>query len=110
MFPNVPLLYLGSEPLQKPPSRLALSKDGANIWLELDARKSLELARRFQPKARQVVVIRGTAPTETNLLDQVRNQIDANSDHLPVIYLTNHSFSEICRELRLWGQIPSCFL
>ena len=103
MFPNVPLLYLGSEPLQKPPSRLALSKDGANIWLELDARKTLELARRFQPKAMQVVVIGGTAPTEANLLDQVRNQIDADSDHLPVIYLTNHSFSEICQRIAALG-------
>ena len=103
MFPNVPLLYLGSDPLQKPPSRLALSKDGANIWLELDARKTLEVARRFQPKARQVVVIGGTAPTETNLLGQVRNQIDANSDHLPIIYLTNHSFSEICQRVAALG-------
>lgn len=103
MFPNVPLLYLGSDPLQKPPSRLALSKDGANIWLELDARKTLEVARRFQPKARQVVVIGGTSPTETNLLGQVRNQINANSDHLSIIYLTNHSFSEICQRVAALG-------
>jgi PAS domain S-box-containing protein len=99
MFPNVPLLYLGSDPLQKPPARLALSKDGANIWLELDARKTLEVARRFQPKARQIVVIGGTAPTETNLLGQIRSQIDADSDQLPIIYLTNYSFSEICQRV-----------
>jgi hypothetical protein len=75
MFPNVPLLYLGTNPLQRRPSRLASSKDSVSIWVDLDARKTLEMARRLQPKARQVVVIGGSAPTEINLLDQVREQI-----------------------------------
>ena len=103
MFPNVPLLYLGTNPLQRRPSRLASSKDLVSIWVDLDARKTLEMARRLQPKARQVVVIGGSAPTEINLLDQVREQIDGGSSRVPIIYLTNHSFSEICQRVAAPG-------
>ena len=45
MFPGVPLVYLSVAPQQKRPSSLVSSKDLASIWVELDVRKALEVAR-----------------------------------------------------------------
>ncbi len=103
MLPDVPLLYLGTDSLRKRPSRTESSKEVASIWMETDARKSLDAARLLQPRARQVVVIGGSSPTEKNLLDQVRDQISTDSYHLSTIYLTNSTFSEISQTVAALG-------
>src|SRR5277367_6390726 len=75
IFPGVPVLHVGTDPLKKRPSPSTSTKDVTTIWIELDARKTLEAARRLQPQARQVVVIGSTSPTGRNLIDQVRDQV-----------------------------------
>src|SRR5258708_9316570 len=103
MHHDVPLIYLGTVSLRKRPSRTESSKEVASIWTETDARKSLDAARLLQSRARQVVVIGGSSPTEKNLLDQVRDQISTDSYHLSTIYLTNSTFSEISQTVAALG-------
>jgi PAS domain S-box-containing protein len=103
IFPGVPVLHVGTDPLNKRPSPSAATKDVTTIWIELDALRTLEAARRLQPQARQVVVIGSSSTTGRNLLDQVRDQISGDPNHLPVTYLTNLKLQEIYEKVATLG-------
>jgi PAS domain S-box-containing protein len=103
LFPGIPLLYLRTDPSQKPPIYSGTSKDPVNLWIAVDARKTLEVARRLQPKATQVVVIGSTSTTGKNLLAQVRDQITPDSAGLTLIYLDHLTFDEICKKVSTLG-------
>jgi PAS domain S-box-containing protein len=103
IFPGVPVLHVGTDPLKKRPSPSTSTKDVTTIWIELDALKTLEAARRLQPQARQVVVIGSSSPTGRNLVDQVRDQIGTELEHLPVTYLTNLKMQEIYEKVATLG-------
>jgi PAS domain S-box-containing protein len=103
IFPGVPVLHVGTDPLKKRTSPSASAKNVTTIWIELDARKTLEAARRLQPQARQVVVIGSSSTTGQNLVDQVRDQIGGELDHLPVTYLTNLTMQEIYEKVATLG-------
>ena len=95
VFPNAPLVYLSPHPVKSLPESMAWHKESSSIRVELGAKKTLEAALRFQPKARQVLVIGGSSPSELALLDQVREQIAGFSNRLQITYLTNLGLSEI---------------
>jgi len=103
IFPGVPVLHVGTDPLKKRPVSPASAKGVTTIWIDLDARKTLEAARRLQPQATQVVVIGSTSTTGRNLVDQVRDQIGGELDHLPVSYLTNLTMQEIYEKVSTLG-------
>jgi PAS domain S-box-containing protein len=105
LFPGVPLLYLRTDPSLKRPRAPAPSpaKDVANVWMALDARKTLDAARRLQPEARQVVVIGETTASGKNLLAQVREQIGGDADGMPIIYLLDSTVDEVCQKVSTLG-------
>ncbi|HEY6385729.1 MAG TPA: ABC transporter substrate binding protein [Candidatus Acidoferrum sp.] len=103
IFPGVPVLHVGTDPLKKRPAPSTSANEVTTIWIELDALKTLEIARRLQPNARQVVVIGSSSTTGKNLLDQVRNQISSDPNHLPVAYLTNLAMPEIYEKVATLG-------
>jgi PAS domain S-box-containing protein len=103
LFPSVPLVYLSVAPQSKPAGRLGANRDAAGIWIQLGAGKTIEAARRIQPDARQVVVVVGSSPTESLLLDQVRKQMAGYSQQLQIIYLTDLGFSEILKRVEPLG-------
>jgi PAS domain S-box-containing protein len=103
IFPGVPALHVATDPLKAHPAPSASSKEVTTIWIELDARKTLEAARRLQPGLRQVVVIGSSSPTGKNLVDQVRDQISNEPEHLPVIYLTAFALTEILEKVATLG-------
>jgi PAS domain S-box-containing protein len=103
IFPGVPVLHVGTDPLKKRPAPAVSTKGVTTIWIELDALKTLEAARRLQPQARQVVVIGSSSPTGRNLVDQVRDQISGALNHLPAIYLTDFTMSEIYQKVATLG-------
>ncbi len=105
LFPGIPLLYLRTDPSLKRPSAPAplRANDVANIWMALDARKTLDAARRLQPKARQAVIIGGTTATEKNLLEQVRDQIGSDADGMPITYLSDFTIDEVCQKVSTLG-------
>jgi PAS domain S-box-containing protein len=103
IFPGVPVLHVGTDPLHKRTDPSESGKNVTTIWIELDARKTLDAARRLQPQARQVLVIGSSSTTGKNLVDQVRDQIGSEVDHLPVIYLTNLTMQEIYERVATLG-------
>jgi PAS domain S-box-containing protein len=103
IFPGVPALHVATDPLKAHPAPSASSKEVTTIWIELDARKTLEAARRLQPGLRQVVVIGSSSPTGKNLVDQVREQISSEPEHLPVIDLTSFTLPEIYEKVAALG-------
>jgi PAS domain S-box-containing protein len=103
IFPGVPVLHVGTDPLKKRPAPAVSTKGVTTIWIELDALKTLEIARRLQPNARQVVVIGSSSTTGKNLLDQVRDQISSDPNHLPVTYLANFTMHEIYEKVATLG-------
>jgi PAS domain S-box-containing protein len=103
IFPGVPALHVATDPLKAHPAPSASSKEVTTIWIELDARKTLEAARRLQPGLRQVVVIGSSSPTGKNLVDQVRDQISSEPEHLPVIDLTSFTLPEIYEKVAALG-------
>ncbi len=104
MFPTVPLVYARTDPGPKSPNSLVSRSEAASIWTELDAQKTVQLAHRLQPEARQVVVISGSTQTGKNLLDQVRNQIGDNFSNLPVVYLIDLTLEEFCQKVAVLGR------
>ena len=103
IFPGVPMLHVGTDPLKKRSVSSASAIGVTTIWIELDARKTLQAARRIQPAARQVMVIGSSSTTGQNLIDQVRDQIGGEQDHLPVTYLTNLTVQEIYEKVATLG-------
>jgi len=103
MFPTVPLVYLHVQLQDKLPGRLDSHKDAASVWVELGAAKTIEVARRFQPNARRVVVVIGSSSAESLLLAQVRKQLADYYPQLQIIYLTNLGFSEILKSVETLG-------
>ncbi len=103
VFPSAPLVYLSPNPVESLPASMAWHKESSCIRVELGAKKTLEAALRFQPNARQVLVIGGSSPSETALLDQVREQIAGFSNRLQITYLTNLGLSEIRKRVRTLG-------
>ena len=103
LFPGVPLLCLRTDPSQRRPFQPLPSSNIVNLWIELDATKTLDAARRLQPKARQLVVIGSSSTTGRNLLAQVREQLSGHLDGLSIVYLTNDGFDEICRKVSAVG-------
>lgn len=103
IFPGVPVLHVGTDPVKKRPAPSASAESVTTIWIDLDARKTLEAARRLQPQARQVVIIGSSSTTGKNLIDQVRDQISSDPNHLPAIYLTNQTMQEIYERVATLG-------
>ena len=103
IFPGVPVLHVATDPLKAHPAPSASSKEVTTIWIELDARKTLEAARRLQPGLRQVVIIGSSSPTGKNLVDQVRDQISSEPEHLPVVDLTGFTLPEIYEKVAALG-------
>jgi PAS domain S-box-containing protein len=103
LFPGVPLLYVRTDPARRRPSRPVPSQNVVNLWIALDARKTLEAARQLHPQARQVVVIGSTSVTGKNLLAQVRDQISADTGGLSTIYLADSTFEQICQKVSTLG-------
>jgi PAS domain S-box-containing protein len=103
IFPGVPVLHVGTDPVKKRPAPAVSTKGVTTIWIELDALKTLEVARRLQPELRQVAVIGSSSPTGKNLVDQVRDQISSAPDHLPVLDLTSFTLPEICERVETLG-------
>jgi PAS domain S-box-containing protein len=95
LFPGVPLVFMSDDPLRKDPISVSPALRIASVWVSLDTQKTLEVARRFQPQARQVVVVADDASSADTILGRLRTEISATAGDMQAIYLTNLSVAEI---------------
>jgi PAS domain S-box-containing protein len=95
LFPGVPLVFISDDPLRKDPVSAPPALKIASVWVSLDTKKTLEVARRFQPQARHIVVIGDDASSTDTILRRLRTEISATAGDMQAIYLTNLSVAEI---------------
>ncbi len=103
LFPNVPIVFLSADPLRKPPNSGAPATRAANVWVSLDAQKTFELARHFQPQARHVVVIGDDSSGGESIQSHLQTLISNTGDNIQATYLTNLSVEDICRRVSVLG-------
>ena len=103
LFPRVPLIYLSTSPQRQVPNAPGSSKRSAGLWVDANAGKTLDAARRFHPNARQLVVIGGASPAERELLAQVAQQIENEANPLPTVYLINLAFADMVKKVATLG-------
>ena len=99
LFPSVPVVFVSADLSRRSPGLQANSNIAASVWVDLDARKTLELARRLQPSARQIIVIGNESTSEDNLLGRLRNELSANATDLQATYLTNGNVPTVCQRV-----------
>jgi PAS domain S-box-containing protein len=99
LFPDVPIVLVGVDMQRQIPSRPVSSREVVAVWAEGDARKTLELARKLQPAARQLFVICGTSGSDKFFQNQFRDQIASFSRELQITYLTDLTFTEISEKV-----------
>ena len=95
LFPGVPLVFMSDDPLRKAPISVPPAMRSASVWVSLDAQKTLEVARRFQPRAHRIVVIGDDSSSNDTILGRLRMEISATAGDMQAIYLTNRSVAEI---------------
>jgi signal transduction histidine kinase len=80
--PNTPIVFCCS-----PPAAIAdLPSDVRGVYSEVDFAKTMILARRLQPKARDLVVISGSSEFERRALEPVRKQLEPYERRFNVKY------------------------
>jgi PAS domain S-box-containing protein len=81
------------------PARVANEASGLDnaVWVvtDYDFAKTLEFARRLQPKARQIVVIAGASDYDRLWLDDARRDLEPYRDRYEIRYLTDLPYDEL---------------
>ena len=95
LFPGVPLVFMSDDPLRKAPNSVPPAARIASVWVSLDAQKTLEVARRFQPRAHRIVVIGDDSSSNDTILGRLRMEISTTARDMKAIYVTNRSVAEI---------------
>ena len=85
------------------PARATSEASGLDnaVWVvtEYDFAKTLEFARRLQPKARQIVVIGGTSDYDRMWLDDARRDLEPYRDRYEISYLTDLPYDELLTQV-----------
>jgi PAS domain S-box-containing protein len=103
LFPGVPFVFINDDPSQKAPISVPRGMRTASVWVSLDAQKTLEIARRFQPRAHRIVVIGDDSSSNDTILGRLRMEISSTAGDLQAIYLTNLSVAEIREKISHLG-------
>ncbi len=99
LFPNVPLLFLSSDPHRKLPESGRSPTSAASVWVSTDAQKTLELAQRLHPNAHSIIVIGDDSPSEDTILARLRRAYPVSAAGMAITYVTNPAIPDICYRL-----------
>jgi len=101
-FGEIPITVLPGVPVVQVDngvSELALSHTYGNNWVHvtynIDVRKTVDIARRLQPKAHKVLLIGGAAADDQVVLKESREQL-TNEPNLEIEVIDNLSVRELC--------------
>ncbi len=86
ILPGVPTVYAGHTPF-KLPADISNHDGQVTVWFKVDVGKTISLARRLQPQAKNVLVIAGSGYEDRILLEELRDQFKESD--LQVEYLTD---------------------
>ncbi|MGE4297239.1 MAG: ATP-binding protein [Desulfovibrionaceae bacterium] len=97
LFPGVPVVFCGVNDLD--PTRFNEPLMTGAIE-NFDAKESFDIAFRFHPERRKVVIIGDTSPTDTAILNQIRQVLPALTDRATFEMWTKYDLMEIIRRVR----------
>jgi PAS domain S-box-containing protein len=103
LFPGVPLVFLNADPRRKLPNSVTSATSSASVFLSLEPQKTLEVARRLQPRARRVVVIGNDSREKGSYLSRIRTMISTTAGDMESTYLTDFAVTEICKRVSALG-------
>jgi PAS domain S-box-containing protein len=103
LFPGLPLVYLSADAKRNFPEGVTSGTKVVNVWVDLDARKTLEVARQLQPKARRIVVVGEESTPGHKSMSRIREMIATTAPDMESSYLTNLAVPEICRRVAVLG-------
>jgi signal transduction histidine kinase len=102
IFLDVPIVICGASPAQLQNPRLDSRFTGT--WLELEPRKTLELALRLFPDTRHVFVVGGSSSFDKVALSLTKSAISSVDTKAEIRYLTDREMSSLLKQL---AQLPS---
>jgi PAS domain S-box-containing protein len=103
LFPGVPLVFLNADSRRKPSSSVTSESNSASVWVSFDPQKTLEVARRLQPRARRIVVIGNDSHQEGGFLSRLRAVISTNAGDMESVYLMDLAVTDICKRVSALG-------
>jgi signal transduction histidine kinase len=96
LAPNVPIIVASV-----PTKEISKTRHLNNIyWVatEYSFSKTLELARRLQPKAQDLVVVGGTSDYDREWLDDARRELQPYNESYKIRYITDAPYDEMLKE------------
>jgi PAS domain S-box-containing protein len=103
LFPGVPLMHLNADSRRKPSNSVSSESNSASVWVSFDAQRTLEVARRLQPRARRIVVIGNDSHQEGGFLSKLRTLISTNAGDMESVYLLDLPVPDICKKVSELG-------
>ncbi len=98
ILPGVPTVYAGHNAFKLPDD--SSNRDGkVTVWFKVDVGKTVSLARRLQPQAKNMLVIAGSGYEDHMLLDQLRDQFKESDLH--VEYLVDAPVEDLVRRVSM---------
>jgi signal transduction histidine kinase len=93
--PKVPIVFCCPPSVSM--SDLVLPNDVTGIVAELNADKTLELAERLQPEAKNLLIISGSADMNRNGIEELRPQLSPYVQRLKTTYLTDVTYDAVLK-------------
>jgi signal transduction histidine kinase len=102
LFLDVPIVVCGASPAQLSNPKLASRFTGT--WMELEPRKTLELALRLFPDTRHVFVVGGSSSFDKVAVSLTKSAIASIDTKAEIRYLTDMEMGGLLKQL---GELPS---
>jgi signal transduction histidine kinase len=98
VLPGVPTIHVSNGPSDFMGDS-GYRQSTVGLWVKLDVRKTIEAARRLQPRARKVLLISGSGMTDLVWFNQFRDQLKDLSSDLDIESVSNASVEELLSRL-----------
>jgi hypothetical protein len=102
LFLDVPIVICGASPAQL--SNPKLDSRFTGTWMELEPRKTLELALRLFPDTRHVFVVGGSSSFDKVAISLTKSAVTSVASKAEIRYLTDMEMGKLLQQLR---ELPS---
>jgi signal transduction histidine kinase len=101
ILPGVPVIHVSNLPSDAPDSN-SHQTNSVSVSFNLDMRKTIDVARRFEPKAQRVLLISGATPLDRRYLAQFHEQLSG----YPNLHIEDISDASVPELLAIVSRLP----